>query len=180
MGGTTPAHDADALRQQRCDTYYKIGLNHLGVGRDADALAAFDALLADCPDEPRGLMGRGLALGRLGRVGEALAAAERLLAIAPDDARGYSTRAFIRQQTGRLAEARADYERAIALEPENPAHRYNFACYWAKVGDAARCRANLAEVLRRKPASHVFAAADVDFACFRDEPWFVELVSFKE
>lgn len=151
-------------------------LDLLRQGRNEEALVAFSTILASWPSNPRALMGRALALARLGRFDEALDDASELTNLAAERGRTFSALATIKQQMGEWEEARIHFEQAIALEPGNHSHYYNFACYWAKMGDAGRVRENLAKSLAIYPEGKNFAAADADFARFRDEPWFRELV----
>lgn len=151
-------------------------LDLLRQGRNEEALVAFSAILASWPTNPRALMGRALALARLGRFDEALDDAAELTNVATERGRTFSALATIKQQMGEWEDARAHFEEAIRLEPNNHSHYYNFACYWAKMGDATRVRENLARALTIFPEGKTFAATDADFARYRDEPWFRDLV----
>jgi thioredoxin-like negative regulator of GroEL len=59
------------------------GFALLGLGRPGPALADFDKVLADAPDNDEATFGRGLCMAALGRVAEAEVAFERLLARSP-------------------------------------------------------------------------------------------------
>jgi Tfp pilus assembly protein PilF len=166
-------------RAIRADAQLTIGLSHLRQGRNRDALAVFDEVLRENPEHPRALTGRALALGRLGLFDDALDAVEALRRLDPEAGRVYSTRATIYEYMDRPDDARADFERALALEPNEASHHYNYACFFAKQGDAEKVRLHLGEALHLRPGSNAFAATDKDFAAFRDEDWFQELVAFK-
>jgi Flp pilus assembly protein TadD len=170
----------DEARALRADAQVTIALNFLRQGRYQKALPVFEALLADEPRNPRALMGLGVALGRLGRFDEALDAVARLREVDPGGGRFYNTRATVYEFMGRLEEAGRDFELAVTLEPENPSHHYNYACFWARQGDVEKVRRHLGEALRLNPGSNAFAATDADFAAFRGEEWFQELVAFKK
>lgn len=154
-------------------------MNYFRERRDEEALRLFEEVLADDADNERALMGRCLALGRLGRAEEGLPIVEALLRDNPRHARAYNIRASLHEYRGDLERARADFERSIVLEPDGSEHHYNFACFWAARGDAEQCRKHLAEALRLDPASHVYAATDVDLERYREEEWFQDLVAFK-
>ena len=171
---------AEEARRIRAAAQNTVGLNYLRQGRNREALAAFEQVLADDPANTKALMGRGVALARTGRFDAALDAAEELRRLDGDSGRVHNTLATIYEYMGRLEEGRAEFEHALALEPDDAAHSYNFACYWARRGDGAKVREHLAEALRLNPASNAFAATDVDFAPFRNEEWFQELVAFKK
>jgi len=179
MGETKTQITDEKLAQVRVNAQVTIGLNFMGAGRFEDALKGFDRALADDPDEPRALMGRAIALARLARFDAALEAATELISRDPESGRAYDTRGAIYQMMGKWREAEIAFEKAIALEPHNAAHYYNYACYWARRLDAERCRHHLAEALRLNPGSNIFAATDIDFALYRDDPWFQDLVAFK-
>lgn len=170
----------EEARLIRADAQINIGLNHLRQGQNREALTVFDAILRENPEQPRALTGRALALARLGLFDEALAAVEALRRLDPEAGRAYSARATVYEYMGRPDEAGADFERALALEPDEASHHYNYACFFAKQGDAERCREHLAAALRLRPSSNAFAATDADFAPFRDEDWFQEIVAFKK
>lgn len=179
MGETKTQLTNEELAKVRVAAQVTIGLNFMGAGRFEDALKGFDRALADDPNEPRALMGRTLALARLNRFDAALEAATEIISRDPESGRAYDVRGAVYQMMGKWREAEVAFEKAIALEPRNAAHYYNFACYWARRLDADKCRHNLTEALRLSPASNVFAATDVDFALYRDDDWFQELVAFK-
>jgi tetratricopeptide (TPR) repeat protein len=174
----TPITD-EKLARVRVNAQVTIGLNFMGAGRFEEALKGFDRALADDPNELRALMGRAVVLARLSRFDAALEAAAEVISRDPESGRAYDTSGAIYQMMGKWREAEVAFEKAIALEPHNAAHYYNYACYWARRLDADRCRENLAEALRLNPASNVFAATDVDFALYRDDQWFQDLVAFK-
>jgi tetratricopeptide (TPR) repeat protein len=96
--------------------------NHCGlalgkIGRQADAIAAFDRALALKPDDVEALHNRGAALARLNRLQEAIADRERALVIDPKCTEVLSNYGTVLQILGRNEEAIADFDRALAIDP---------------------------------------------------------------
>jgi Flp pilus assembly protein TadD len=120
-----------------------------------------------------------LALTRLGRYGEALAVADEILQLRPHSPHAYTAQGVCYQAMGLAREAEAAFEKSIRYGPDIPGNLYNFACFWASTGDAARCREHLERALQLEPKLNVLAATDVDFKHYRHEAWFQELVAFK-
>jgi arylsulfatase A-like enzyme/predicted negative regulator of RcsB-dependent stress response len=88
-------------------------------GKDEQAIAAFDRVLAENPGFVDALTERAAALGRLGRYRESARAYERAIASAPELAPTLSlTLARVHLEMGGFAEARAAAARALATEPD--------------------------------------------------------------
>lgn len=99
----------------RSDAYARA-LGLFVANRRAEALAAFDALIAADPAHPARL-NRGVLLHQLGRDAEALADFDAAVALAPDDPTARFNRATVRLRLGRIADAEADLARAAELDP---------------------------------------------------------------
>lgn len=97
---------------------YRTGNLRLEDGAYEDALASFNAQLALDPDNPAGLLGKGLALMELHRPEDALIAFDAALAVQPDFAAAYANRGILHDRMGRHDKALADYRQALALDPE--------------------------------------------------------------
>lgn len=95
---------------------YARALGLFVANRRAEALVAFDALIAADPAHPARL-NRGVLLHQLGRDAEALADFDAIVARAPNDPSARFNRATVRLRLGRVAEAEADLTRAAALDP---------------------------------------------------------------
>jgi len=154
------------------------GVSHFLAGRYGEALDAFARTLRINNHHVRAHAGRSLALAQTGRAEEGLTSAERAIKLNADYARGYSARAFCLHRLNRHDEAKATYEYAVNLAPDDPSILYNFACFWAEVGDEALCREHLAKALQNDDgtvATH--APNDPDMARYRNADWFRELVA---
>jgi YaiO family outer membrane protein len=115
-----------ALVEQTDDAVLRYQLARvLGYeGLNEQALAEYDRLLSDYPDNADYLLGRALMLGRLGRTGEALRVTERGLELAPD----YEDLWQLRLQ---LAERTADTALTESLRADL-ASRYPDASWWRR------------------------------------------------
>jgi tetratricopeptide (TPR) repeat protein len=96
--------------------------NHCGlalgkIGRQADAIAAFDRALALKPDYVEALYNRGAALARLNRLQDAIADFERALVIDPKCTEALNNYGTALQILGRNEEAIAYFDRALAIVP---------------------------------------------------------------
>ncbi len=148
------------------------------AGRYAEALELFDKVLSINPRHARAYAGRSFSLAQLGRANEGLKATEEAIRLNPYYARGHSAKAVCLHRLRRRLEAQAAYERAIELAPDDPAILYNFACFWAEVGEEKECRRHLTRALRRddgQVADH--APNDPDMARYRNADWFREAVA---
>lgn len=83
----------------------------------AEAIAAFDAMLAVRPDDPAALAGRAEAHARAGLLGNALADYDRAIAHAPDDAALVAARDALLERLEQSAVARITFAPEAVLEP---------------------------------------------------------------
>jgi tetratricopeptide (TPR) repeat protein len=171
--------DEDKLRQIRAQTLITFGKDFLRSGRYRNALRAFEDAIDLNPVDIRALLGRSLALTRLGSFDEALAAADVIFAQETDSPHGYNAKAVCYHAMGREAEAEEAFRKSIMFGPDVPGNYYNFACYWASLGNAGQCREFLRRAIELEPRLNVLAATDVDFSRYRMEEWFLEIIAFK-
>jgi Flp pilus assembly protein TadD len=154
------------------------GVSHFLAGRYAEALAAFDRTLELNAAHVRAHAGRAFALAQLGRAREGLGAAKEVIRLNPHYGRGYSALAICLHRLRRRGEARAAYEHTVKLAPDDASGLYNFACFWAEVGDEVQSREYLEKALLHddgRVAQH--ATKDPDMARYRDADWFRELIA---
>ncbi|MGI9170623.1 MAG: sulfotransferase, partial [Caulobacteraceae bacterium] len=86
-------------------------------GRLDEAIADFEAALADAPGDASLLSALGLCLARSGRYVEALARLDTALALEPGLAAAHYNRGWALENSGDFSGARPAYERAVAIEP---------------------------------------------------------------
>ncbi len=96
------------------------GMDALGEGRVADALALFDDVVAKAPDFAEGWNKRATALFLLGRNDESAADIARTLALEPRHFGAWAGLGLIRLARGQEAEALAAFERGLAVNPHMP------------------------------------------------------------
>jgi tetratricopeptide (TPR) repeat protein len=89
------------------------------LGRHAEALAAYDAVLAINPQDAIAHYGRACVLYDLGRHAEALAAYDASLAIDPQHAVAHCSRGTMLGILGRHVEALAAYDASLAIDPQH-------------------------------------------------------------
>lgn len=97
------------------------------LGRDSEAVAAYEQALQVQPDFFAAWLNRGVALDRLGRYPEAIASFERALRLRPEVESLWYNRGTVLGKLGRHGEAVASFERAIRLKG-------NFAEAWSNRG----------------------------------------------
>ncbi|MBL9134192.1 MAG: tetratricopeptide repeat protein [Verrucomicrobiaceae bacterium] len=102
----------------------------LGAGKAQEAAVAYEKMIRQKPEDPRGYMGRGRARWRLNELEGAIADFSKVIEIAPQDSVAYNNRGLAYDNQGRRDLALADYTKAIALNPKNAVHRFNRALTW--------------------------------------------------
>jgi tetratricopeptide (TPR) repeat protein len=98
------------------------------LGRLPEALAAYDAAVAEFPENVVAKNSRAETLRALGRLPEALAAYDAAIAEHPEDVVAKAGRAEVLKALGRLPEALAAYDAAIAEHPENVVAKRGRSC----------------------------------------------------
>ncbi|WP_235959379.1 tetratricopeptide repeat protein [Actinomadura macrotermitis] len=129
------------------------------LGRHADALADWDAVIAADPAYPDYYIDRGNLRMRLGRTGEAVADYEAALRAGPPFPEPYFNRSEARFAAGDLAGALADLDEALALDPGFTEARVNRAGLLAALGEPERARADCVEGLALAPGDAYLLAA---------------------
>lgn len=130
------------------------------------------------PTLGRAYLAKSLALAQLGDPAGGLEIALRGIAENPEYALLYTAAAICAHRCGRTEDARRYFAQATALRPDHPQVLYNYACYWAEVGDEEKCR----EALRRAfsvAEDHTLdhARQDPDLARYSSREWFKELLA---
>lgn len=106
--------EAAAASPERSAPYVAMGALHLGAGRMAAAIEAFEGALRRSPGEPDALLGRAQALIRAGRPAEAAAALDAIATA--DEARGDLLDALVAARRAlELAESRPRRRTLAAL-----------------------------------------------------------------
>jgi len=114
-------------------TPFEQGLHQLEDGKAGAALASFDRVLAQDPEDSDALVNRGLAKQDLGRLDDAIADYTAAIAIDPDCGVAYLNRGTAKFAKGDTVAASADYKQAIAIDDQDAEAYRNRAAAWAKL-----------------------------------------------
>jgi hypothetical protein len=98
---------------------YWVGVLGTRTGQQADALAAWEAILGHEPDNVAALVGKARLLFYRGRRDGALELTDQALAAAPDNGEARTLRGFILAANGRTRDANLDYRAVLASDPDN-------------------------------------------------------------
>lgn len=120
-------------------------------GRLAEALEAYDRVIALAPRFANAFANRGVALRRLGRLDEALDSYDRALALDPGSADAHANRGNVLQDLGRFEEALSSQEAACRLRPKDPTFENNLGNALQSLGRQAEALAHYEAALAAKP-----------------------------
>jgi Flp pilus assembly protein TadD len=130
-----------------------LGLCFEAERRDEEALAAYEAALADAPDDPGVAFSAASTCHRLGLLDDAEERYRRVLAQVPDHVMALTNLGALALVRGDHAGAQAALERAVACDPTSEAAWQNLATVLERAGDAAGLGRCLEEVVARAPES---------------------------
>lgn len=108
-------------------------------GKIGDALAIFEKLIAESPEDTDVLREYATALARAERIGEALETIDRAIAAEPDNPKGFDQKVVILGRLGKYAEAIAILDVALEQHPDNApllTRRGNFAARLGRFEEA--------------------------------------------
>ncbi|MBS0375215.1 MAG: tetratricopeptide repeat protein [Proteobacteria bacterium] len=142
---------AVALRPEHPALRYNLGNALLRVGREAEALGCFDAVLAREPGSANAHNNRGSALKRLGRLAEARAAFARAAALDPKHATARTNLGVALADAGEWDDAIRVLDEAVALDPCNLEARGELAGVLVEAGQFERAFAEFEQALALEP-----------------------------
>jgi len=153
----------DALRAYRQAESFGAGAMALkgrgevlkAQGRLREALAAFDEVIREHPDDPVAKNGRAEVLKAQGRLPEALAAFDRIIAEHPEDVVAKNGRAEVLKAQGRLTDALAAFEETSGEHPENVVAKAGRAEVLKTQGRLTAALAAFEETIREHPENVV-------------------------
>ncbi|MEL6905913.1 MAG: tetratricopeptide repeat protein [Planctomycetota bacterium] len=125
------------------DRRFGRGVQLLQLGRSKDAVAEFEAVLAEHPSDARAHAFRALSLADLDELDEALESAQRATGEAPDWDFAHRAYAQVLLLKGRAKAALAAAEDAVSIDPEEPENHALVASAhlarsrWRSAADAA-------------------------------------------
>jgi len=123
----------------------------MALGRQQDALVAFDQALARDTALAAAWNNRGMVLRNLGRLEEALASFERATQLAPASAQPFSNQGETLGQLKRYDEALVSFSRALAIDPGDAAALVNRAGTLTDLGRIDEAIADYSRALARSP-----------------------------
>jgi tetratricopeptide (TPR) repeat protein len=121
------------------------------MGRDADALAAFQKAAILSPGDGEAHSNFGCALNSNGRLNEAEASHRRALQIKPDHAVAHNNLGLTLNDLGRLDEAETSYRRALELKPDFAEAHLNLGNALQNLGRLDDALASYRRALELKP-----------------------------
>jgi tetratricopeptide (TPR) repeat protein len=98
---------------------FAAALGLFEIGRDEDALAAFDRAIELDPKDVRAWIGKGFALKSLGRYPDSLVAHDRVIELDPNFANVWVSKGDVLRDLGRHEEALAAFHRVIELDSKH-------------------------------------------------------------
>lgn len=136
---------------QRALAHCGLGQVYHRLGRNAEAIAAYDLSLRLNPRDPNGHAGRADALAALGRLGPALADYEQALRLAPMHPHAIAGRADVLARMGEPQRAIDELERALRIDPGDARARRVRAALLSRLGRNGEALGELDTVLRANP-----------------------------
>ena len=145
--------EPDEHRLHRSVLRYNRGQVYAALGRVEEALADYDAVIAEDPNYAEYHFDRGNLLRKLGRDGDALLAYERAMALSPPFTEVYYNRADIYLARGDIEAGLADLDYVLELDPEFVDALVNRAGLRADLDQPALAHADVAAGLAVAPAN---------------------------
>ncbi len=96
------------------DNELRLAMNHHNAGRTAEALAAYQRILAREPDHAGALQMMGMLAAQCGQFEPAAELIRRSLRVGPENAEAHNNLGNVLSELGRLDEAAAEYLRGAA------------------------------------------------------------------
>jgi tetratricopeptide (TPR) repeat protein len=175
----TPTGEMDAIVQ--LDSLGNIYPNNTGIlffkifilaeyGKNEEALAGFDKLIALQPDTAVNWIGKGQVLSALNKHKEALSAFEKANFLDPKRFDVYNMKAMELAKLERFDEAIATLGKGIEINPKFPVNFYNRACIYSLKGDKVNALTDLKQAISMNPGFKQSAVKDEDFkTLYEDE-----------
>ena len=136
-----------------------LGIAYARAGNPARALATFQTLVGQDPDNAMGFENIGAAHLELGDPDDARIAFQRAVAIAPTSSRAHAGLGVVRLRQGNRDAAIASWTRAVKLDPPNYDALYNLGAELINAGRPAAARPHLEHFVRSAPPA--FYADDI-------------------
>jgi len=130
---------------------YAQGLKLSSQGRHAEAIAQFEAALAQSPDDSKVLFALGNTASQLGLAGPAEQFFRRVLALEPGRKEAIVNLANLLRATGQQDAAIALLGPALAREPDSPELHLTLGSAWREKGDVQTAASHYQSALAARP-----------------------------
>ena len=181
----SPTGELEAVNM--LDSLNKIYPNNTGLlffktfiqaeyGKNEEALAGFNKLIALQPDSALNYIGKGQVLSTLKRHQEAFVAFDKATSLNPGRFDVWGMKASTLAKLGKFEEAVAAMNKEIELAPGFAEGFYNRACIFSLKGDKAKALADLKKAIEMKSSLKKNAATDEDFKSLWEDQDFMELL----
>ena len=159
-GARRQLEEAISLRSDHPEAIYNLALLDLRQGRDDEAMAGFQKVIALADAQPglvqddslsRALTNAGLLFLRTGSETDAADALQRAVELDESNAAAWSNLGMAQRKLGRRAEASRAFSRAYDRQPDDPTHVANLAVSYLDGGDADGAARLLSEATGRFP-----------------------------
>jgi arylsulfatase A-like enzyme/Flp pilus assembly protein TadD len=146
-------HDPDA------DVVTALAIAYSSLGRTADAITAFDRLLAIDPTSAMALLNKGRACVQAGRKAEAREALLAALKLDPSLGLAHVSLGMLASQGGQVEEALAEWREALEVDPHAYEALFNLGITLLGQGRRDEARAYVERYLREAPPTEARNAA---------------------
>jgi len=160
------------LDSEQYDAWNNLGVALLGTDRLADALNAFDAVVASGHADGTIWFNRGKTYQALGRYRDAIGEFERAAALEPKHAEAWNELAATYRRFGEYPQAADALLSALRHSPDFPASWYNLACTYALDGQHEAALLCLERAVERHPPYLRNAESDPELAAIQETEGF--------
>jgi tetratricopeptide (TPR) repeat protein len=153
LDGPAPGQHADGyVRMVHEMAWLGQGWAAANQARHADAVDAFERVLASSPDHVLALLGHGNALSGLRRLDEAEAGFRRVLELEPGNPYAMAELGLVQYNRGEDERAQASFEAALAVQPERyTCPHEGLGLVWLRQGQTEKARAAFEQAIRINP-----------------------------
>jgi protein O-GlcNAc transferase len=135
------------------DDELRIAVSHHNAGRTAEALAAYQRILAREPDHAQALQMLGMLAAQCRQFEPAAELIRQALRVGPENAEAHNNLGNVLRELGRLDEAAAEYRRAVQLKPNYAGAYRNLANVHHSSGRPDLALQSLRKAIELAPAS---------------------------
>ncbi len=131
------------------------GIRYVILGESAEAIALFDEILQEHPQNLGGLRNRGYTLNLMGQFEKAIADFDMAIEVAPQFAYTYANRGLAYLWLGNEEQALADFHQAMELNPEEAYVHRNLGIYHLEKGRFDLARDHFEKARSFNPDTHL-------------------------